>query len=125
MLKKFALIIAISYSLVLAFVSLIKLNNLPDIGVSFGDKIFHFLAYCVLAFLWFNPFVNTYNFKKKKAIYFSILISVVFGIIIEVLQETITVSRALDIYDVLANTVGVLTASLILWVKHILRVKNS
>ncbi|MCF7559256.1 VanZ family protein [Sabulilitoribacter multivorans] len=125
MLKKFALIIAIFYSLVLAFVSLIKLNNLPDVGVSFGDKIFHFLAYFVLTFLWFNTFINTYKFKNRRAIIFSIVISVVFGIIIEVLQETITVSRALDIYDVLANTIGVLIASLVLWVKHILQVKNS
>nr|WP_262910958.1 VanZ family protein [Flaviramulus multivorans] len=109
----------------MAFVSLIKLNNLPDVGVSFGDKIFHFLAYFVLTFLWFNTFINTYKFKNRRAIIFSIVISVVFGIIIEVLQETITVSRALDIYDVLANTIGVLIASLVLWVKHILQVKNS
>jgi VanZ family protein len=124
-LKRFALIIAIVYSLALAIVSLVKLDNIPDVGVSYGDKIFHFLAYCILTFLWFNVFFNAFKLKKRRAIYFSIVLSIIFGIIIEILQETITVSRALDAYDVLANTIGVLIASLVLWFKDNLHVKNT
>lgn len=110
MLKKLALFAAIIYSGALLFVSLIKLTNVPDVGVDFGDKIFHFLAYFVLAFLWFGAFLYHFNFNKRKAIIYASVFSILFGIIIEVLQDTLTDYRALDVYDVLANTSGVLLA---------------
>ncbi|OEK09716.1 hypothetical protein A8C32_10740 [Flavivirga aquatica] len=101
-----------------------RLNNLPDVGVSFGDKIFHFLAYCLLTLLWFSVFLLVFNLKKKKAIYFAVIFAIVFGIVIEVLQDTMTESRALDVYDVVANTMGALLASLVLWFKKKLYIKN-
>jgi VanZ family protein len=124
-LKNFALIITVFYSVVLATVSLIRLNNLPDIGIDFGDKIFHFLAYCLLTYLWFNAFFYSFKFKKKQAIFFAVIVAILFGILIEVLQDTLTVSRALDIYDVAANTLGSLLASIALWFKNNLHVKNT
>ncbi|WP_083253202.1 VanZ family protein [Flavivirga aquatica] len=124
MLKKVTLIITLAYSVALSTVSLIRLNNLPDVGVSFGDKIFHFLAYCLLTLLWFSVFLLVFNLKKKKAIYFAVIFAIVFGIVIEVLQDTMTESRALDVYDVVANTMGALLASLVLWFKKKLYIKN-
>lgn len=112
--KNILLIITIGYSLALITVCLIKLNNIPDIGVSFGDKIFHFLAYGLLTFLWFYTFIYAFRFKKKKAILSASILSVIFGIIIEVLQGSVTVSRQFDVYDVIANTMGVLLISLVL-----------
>lgn len=44
---------------------------------------------------------------------------------IEVLQGTMTVSRAYDVYDMLANSLGALLASTILWFKFRLHVKNT
>ena len=124
MLKKLILVVTIIYSLALITVSLAKLNNVPDIGISFGDKIFHFLAYFVLTLLWFYTFLYAFKFKKKRALFFAVILSVLFGIIIEVLQESITVSRALDVYDAVANTLGALLASMVLWFKSSLHVKN-
>ncbi|GAA3601865.1 VanZ family protein [Flavivirga amylovorans] len=125
MLKKLTPIITIIYSLTLAAVSLIKLNNVPDIGVSFGDKIFHFLAYFVLTTLWFYTFLYAFKFKSKKAIFSAAILSILFGIIIEVLQDSITVSRSLDVYDAVANTIGALLSSVVLWFKSNLSVKNA
>ncbi|MFD1616487.1 VanZ family protein [Gelatiniphilus marinus] len=116
MLKKYALLIAVFYSLALALVSLVRLNNLPDVGVSFGDKIFHFLVYAVLAFLWFNTFFFVFKQKKTRAVQYAAVFSIVFGIIIEVLQGSITVSRHTDVYDAIANTLGVLIMAIILLV---------
>ncbi|MEC3905803.1 VanZ family protein [Tamlana sp. 2201CG12-4] len=124
MLKKAALLAAISYSLILAIVSLIKLNNLPDVGISFADKIFHFLAYALLTLLWFGAFSYSLNLKKKQAVLYAAILAIIFGIIIEVLQDTMTDSRALDMYDVVANTLGALLASIVLKVKNKLQVKN-
>ena len=124
MLKKLVLLAAIIYSVALTFVSLIRLTDVPDIGISFGDKIFHFLAYFVLAFLWFGAWSYNFSFKKRKAIIYASVFSVVFGIVIEVLQDTLTAYRALDIYDVIANTSGVLLAVLVIALKNNIGVKK-
>ncbi|MFI0428590.1 VanZ family protein [Mariniflexile sp. HMF6888] len=122
--KKLFLLIGILYTVVLATVCLIKIKKLPEIGVSFGDKVFHFLAYMVLAFLWFNIFVDTFKLKEKKALIYAALFSIVFGIIIEVLQGTITTSRSSDVYDVMANTMGVFLTVIIVFIRNLITIKK-
>ncbi|MEN3323474.1 VanZ family protein [Mariniflexile soesokkakense] len=124
MLKKGVLFVSILYTVLLGTVCLIKINKLPNVGVSFGDKIFHFLAYTVLAFLWFNTFFSTFKFGKKKALIYAALFSIVFGIVIEVLQGTITTSRSSDFYDVIANTMGVFFTVIIVFIKNLITIKK-
>lgn len=124
MLKKLILIAAIVYTMVLTFLCLIKSENIPDLGVSFADKIYHFLAYSMLTFLWFLVFFFNFNFKINKAIICSVVTSILYGIIIEVLQETITDSRILDINDIFANTCGVIATALVIRVKKNIGVKK-
>ena len=124
MLKKLIFIATLLYTSALALVCLIRLNNLPDVGVSFGDKIFHFLAYALLMLLWFSTFLYNVKLKPNKAIISAFLFSVIFGIIIEVLQGTVTDFRSLDVYDVVANTLGALLTAVTLWLKKTLHVKN-
>lgn len=125
MLKKLVLITTIGYIIALATVSLIRLNNLPDVGVSFGDKIFHFLAYAILTLLCFATLSLTFSLEKTRAILIAGIFAIIFGTIIEVLQDTMTDFRALDVYDVLANSLGALLTSVILFSKNRLRVKNT
>ena len=47
-----------------------------------------------------------------------VLFSIVFGIIIEVLQGSLTATRDSDIQDVFANTLGAVVASLIIGIKN-------
>ena len=115
---------AIFYSLALATVSLIQLKNIPNVGVEFGDKIFHFLAYSVLAFLWFSALFFKFNVSITKAIVYSALSSIVFGIILEALQGSVTAYRSSDVYDALANTLGVLFTVLILLASKRIHVKK-
>jgi len=124
-LKRLIFLAALGYAISLGTVSLMTLNNLPDIKISFADKIFHFLAYSVFAVIWYYAFSYSYNFKKQKAILYAFGLAVLFGIVIEVLQDTMTASRALDVYDALANTLGALIASIILWLKNKLHIKNT
>jgi VanZ family protein len=123
-LKNLVFFLTISYTVTLTIVCLVKLNKLPNIGVSFGDKIFHFLSYSVLAFLWFNTFLYNFKFKKHSALLYAAVFSVVFGIVIEVLQGTLTEYRSSDIYDVIANTCGVLFTILILRIRNLVNIKN-
>lgn len=125
MLKKVAFIVALGYAITLGTVSLITLKDLPDVHISFADKIFHFLAYGLFAILWYLAFYYSFNYRKIKALIYAFVFAVSFGIIIEILQDTMTVSRALDVYDAIANTLGALIASIIIWLKIKLDVKNS
>jgi VanZ family protein len=124
-LKKLSFLAALGYTIALATVCLIRLTNLPDTGISFADKIFHFLAYGLLMLLWYFTFLFTFNVKGRKSILYALIFSVTFGIVIEVLQDTMTDSRALDVYDILANTLGASLVSLLLLFKNNLQVKNS
>ncbi|MEL0455098.1 VanZ family protein [Flavobacteriaceae bacterium SZ-1-7] len=125
MLKKVIFFLTLTYTLVLTLVCLVRLNNLPDIGVSFGDKIFHFLAYVVLTILWFGTWHYRFGLKTNKSIVYALVFAIIFGIIIEVLQDTLTDYRTLDAHDIFANSLGALLASIVLWFKGTLQVKNS
>ena len=108
----------------LSTVCLIRLNNLPDIRVSNGDKIFHLLSYLVLTFLWVNTFIYKFKLKKEHAIVYAGVFCIAFGIIIEVLQGSVTSYRSSDIYDVVANTCGVLIMMLIFVIKNLVMIKK-
>jgi len=123
-LKKQVFLITILYSLALAVVCLLPFKKLPDIGVSFGDKIFHSLTYVILTFLWFFTLYFHYKHSKIKSIVCASAISIIFGIIIEILQGVLTKTRQADVLDVLANSVGVLFAVALLLLKSINTVKK-
>ncbi|WP_223551434.1 VanZ family protein [Aestuariivivens sp. NBU2969] len=125
MLKKYALYIATAYSLGLAFLSLINLGELPKTPLDSGDKVFHFCAYFVLTLIWYNVFRLQVKLNKKQAITRAGLLAFVFGIIIELLQSMLTNTRASDSYDVLANTLGIILAGLLLLCYNNKDIKNS
>ncbi|MCL7752300.1 VanZ family protein [Polaribacter sp. Z022] len=94
-------IIAIGITLGIAYLSLMQV---PKTQLSFTsiDKVYHLFAYFTLTICWL------FSFYKKPSIKFKIVIAcIVYGIIIEVLQHTLTKYRTGDFYDVLANTVGI------------------
>lgn len=115
MLKKYALLIAIVYTVALTTASLATVSDVPDLGISFADKIFHFGAYGVMTFVWFNYFSTLRMTTKTESIIIAVIIAVILGMIIELLQGTITESRQADFNDVIANNVGILISALILW----------
>ncbi|MBC3756892.1 VanZ family protein [Hyunsoonleella sp. SJ7] len=97
---------------------------MPDTGVDYADKIFHFLAYAILCFLWVLVFHFTLQKPLKKAVLFGAGFAILFGIIIEVLQGTLTKERSLDVYDAIANSLGALTTSAIILLLGKLDLKN-
>jgi VanZ family protein len=117
-LKNIIFLASIVYTFALLTVCLITLRNLPDIGVSHGDKIFHFLAYGMFTLLWVYTFILKFEWHKKKAILFAASGAVLYGILIEVLQGSVTTSRSFDYYDALANSLGAVAMGLILMVKN-------
>ncbi len=119
--KIIVLFVAVGYSIILAVLSLISNDALPYFGTNYEDKIYHLLAYALLTFLWFKVFIK---FKTRKPILLAFISSIVFGIIIEVLQGEFTVARDASIMDILANSIGVTIVSLILLMKNSTIVKK-
>ncbi|WP_298991492.1 VanZ family protein [uncultured Polaribacter sp.] len=84
--------------------------KMPNTGIEIKhiDKGYHSIAYFVLTLSWLLSF-----YKKPNKKYLIVILCIILGIIIEVLQDTITVYRTADYFDVLANSVGVLFALVI------------
>lgn len=107
---------ALIYTGIILYLSLINLADTPVSSLGMSDKLMHSGAYFGLGLLWmlFGIFSFPEKYLLKRIIIISAA-SVAFGIFIEVLQDTMTTYRQLDIYDVLANTIGVLAAAFVVW----------
>jgi VanZ family protein len=117
-LKTYALITTLIYSAALTLVCLVPLNGVIKVNITLGDKIFHAVTYMILSFLWYLTFYYNLNSSKTKALLYAMLVSITFGIIIEILQGTVTAYRSADINDVIANTIGVLIMSVVIVIKN-------
>lgn len=114
MLKKYAFSITVMYSVILAVVSFIHISGIPEIDYSNTDKIFHFLAYSALAWFWFQTFYNAFKWTYYKSLLVAAIVSIIFGILIEVLQGVLTSTRLAENNDVLANVLGISLTVIIL-----------
>lgn len=111
-LKRWSFPIALLYLVALTYGSLSNVSGIPEIGFSFDDKIYHFLAYAILTVLLYN-YLRTTHINHK--IWVASGIAFIYGIIIEALQATVTSFRTPDYFDVIANTIGIVFVTLILF----------
>ena len=119
MLKTYTFTITILYTLALATICLVRVNEVVSkVAIPFGDKLFHFSTYVILTALWYSTFFYKFQKSKKKALWYAIIFCVIFGIIIEVLQGMVTTYRSSDINDVFANTTGVLLVAVVIGLKN-------
>ncbi|MFN7099733.1 MAG: VanZ family protein [Flavobacterium sp.] len=73
------------------------------------DKVVHAFFYFVLTFLvQLNWKVNNLNWSSRTQAVVSVVVTILFGVLIEILQETCTASRHADVLDVIANSIGAL-----------------
>lgn len=108
LLKDNLLFIAISITIGIAVLSLVKLP-LEQVTFNHIDKLEHLFAYACLSLSWILAF-NTFN---KKANTLIITCCILFGIVLEVLQNQLTSYRTGEFLDIIANTLGVLLGFLI------------
>jgi VanZ family protein len=111
--KQLLFCIALAWTCTIAFFCLIQASAIPsvDIPIQNLDKIVHIFFHFVFTSLWVLFFLK--QFKETnylKLLIFSVLLSVLYGIIIEILQGVVTTTRNADIFDVLANIAGALMA---------------
>ncbi len=115
MLKQFYFGAAVFWTGIITFLSLVQFNDLPFKSVSSIDKIVHVFFHFVFTILWFLYFdkaITRMNFLKPLLV--SIVFSLFFGTLIEILQESFTISRHADLYDVFANLSGATLAAILI-----------
>ena len=105
-LKKTIFGLAIGWTVLIAVLCLVKFSKLPSFGVSGIDKYVHFTFHFVFTMLWALYLWLKQNEIMLNKIVTIIVISICYGILIEILQETCTTTRHADIFDVLANFIG-------------------
>lgn len=101
------LVLAILYSTGITILFFIPTDGMPSVGFNGIDKIVHIFFFFVLVLLWqLALFKRNVDVIPKKIIFWILGAVLVYGIIIEVLQEQMTRSRTADPFDVLADLVG-------------------
>ncbi|MFV8341755.1 VanZ family protein [Flavobacterium sp. XS2P39] len=105
--KQFYFWTALSWTGIIVFFCLVKSSAIPVVRISNLDKIVHAFFHLVLTSLWFLFFKKHLNSSNIfKPLLAAFLISVFFGIGIEIAQELFTKTRKGDLLDVLANSSG-------------------
>ena len=107
--RKLYFFVGILLTVVITIGSLISVENVIELPpVNFADKILHLSAYFLLTFSWLGAFFNKNLFFRNSIL--TAIIVFVYGIVIEVLQGTITTYRQTDIFDLGANLEGIVIA---------------
>lgn len=90
-------------------------SELPKVEINNIDKLVHFTFYFGFIILWYlylNSNSKNTNSKMPLILFF---VSIIFGIIIELLQQIVTTSRKGDILDVISNCIGAFTALIVIF----------
>ncbi|HSI70495.1 MAG TPA: VanZ family protein [Gillisia sp.] len=127
MAAKILLLLAVVYTILITTLSLVQLGKISVGNFSPTDKMMHVGAYFGLAILWFSYYLFKKEEQDQKQGFLKIsALVVLFGILIEVLQGTLTDYREPDWADALANTIGVFIAYFIfvIFQKFLNRVKH-
>lgn len=109
--RKIFLCLAISWTLVIAYLCLISFKELPTLSVQVDnmDKWVHFALHFVFTSLWFLGLKS----KEEKGLTLVLKVfaaSLSYGIAIEISQWLFTTTRNADIKDVMANSSGSIAA---------------
>ena len=121
--KSYFLIMAFLWLLVVTLACLVPVGIVRDVEPDFkiSDKIAHGFFYFVNTILCFLYFYK----PGLKAILLKVsLFSFLYGIIIEVLQLLMQFGRSAEVSDVVANSIGILAAVLLIRFGILKRVKK-
>lgn len=98
----------------MAYLCLTDFNNLPKIKVGGIDKTVHFVLHFFFTLFWDLYFSRTKAVQKYSTVV-AVFLSLAYGSLIELGQEFFTTSRNADIRDILANSVGTISACIIMF----------
>lgn len=90
-------------------------KDLPNTGLWQQDKLGHMAVFGLLSILLYWGWAHQYSvaFFNKHLVWKVIIICALYGILLEVMQGTLTADRMFDPYDAIANTIGATIGGLI------------
>ncbi len=106
-------ILSISVALIIMYLSLINAKKFDDISTfELADKLVHTAMY--FGFMGLIMFENRKTLITGRKLFIAALIPLFYGILMEVLQGTLTETRTASVLDALFNSLGIILAVL-LW----------
>ena len=112
-------IFSILVALIIMYLSLANshtFDKVPLINIPNIDKVVHFGMYFSLMSI--ITFENRKTITSISLLFLTGLIPLFYGILMEILQATLTVTSTGSFYDALANSAGILVSILLwLWIK--------
>jgi VanZ family protein len=107
----FRIFLTIFYVGCIVALSLLPNNDFPRIELFEGaDKVVHFLMYFIfsLLFCWTTKTESNYS-----RLFFIIPVTIGWGIFMEFMQLSMHQGRSFSVFDILANSLGVISGTLI------------
>jgi len=106
--SKQLLVVCILYSLFITIIFLLPSKEIPELFDTFIpiDKLVHVFIFLVLTFLWLLYVNSVLNGTKPIALFFILAVCLLYGILIEVIQEHYLSSRGAEVLDVIADILG-------------------
>lgn len=103
----------ILYGIFLLGLFLMPGNRIPSPGIGHLDKLFHFLVFFILYSLafWENAQYRSSSTFTRWSIRMAVL-SILFGLLIELIQGSALIQRSFELADLLADSAGVLAGML-------------
>jgi len=106
--SKLLLVICIIYSVLITIIFLVPIKEIPkllDFPIPI-DKLIHVFIFLVLTFLWLLYVNSILNDTKPIVIFLILVLCLLYGIIIEVIQEFCVLLRGAEVLDVMADLLG-------------------
>ncbi|QMI83962.1 VanZ family protein [Flavobacterium sp. xlx-214] len=89
-------------------INLSNINEVQKISIPNIDKIVHFIFYTTSSFLWSWALLKQNASNYKLNLLLIILGLILFGLLVEFLQDVLPTKRSFEWLDVACNTLGVL-----------------
>ncbi|NNJ89621.1 MAG: VanZ family protein [Eudoraea sp.] len=109
----------ISWMVLITILSLVSFEDDTslEINIPYFDKLVHFTFYFVASMLGglFGREISKGGISKVKVLGISFVGLIFYGIIIEVIQGSLTTYRSGELMDVIANSAGTLLGTLLIW----------
>ena len=114
--KQKLFLIALTYTIFVYVICLVKIEKPKGISVPNLDKLVHFGIYFIFTIVWFGYFEGLkFVTPILKGVLKAVLLAFVAGVSIEFLQQEFTKARSGDVQDVFANCLGILLAVVFLY----------
>jgi VanZ family protein len=100
--------IAITYTLLITAALLTPITGAPKIEIPFADKIVHLIINAGLFVVWANYVFSGKTNTKTYTLTLLFVCTLLYGILIEVVQGSYIPTRGADFFDVVANVCGLI-----------------